>query len=690
MRNPKSLLSPLLRGAITLCASLCAATPLGAMNLDEFFRYVEVNDVQIAPDGRSLLCATQTRNFENDRIESWIWRVDLEPGAASPTRLTRSGNDDRPRWAPDSRSFVFRGRRDEDSDRLYRMNAFGGEPEALPRVEGDLRDYEFSRDGSQIYLSVGFDTADTSDGAPLDSDVRRYDRDARATELDRLDLATGKVSRLAEINYDTSNLEVSPDGATIAFTTFTPSGLEEDVRDAEIFVIRSDGTGLRQLTRNYVDEEQELRWSEDGRWIYFTAAGDELADHDVITQSRLYRVSAEGGRPEWLSRAFTGSVGCSLLGGPSYLAPRAGRPVLATAQRGLDAPPAWLDETAGTLSPMAFPSGITWGYSESLSGRVAFLHSDIHKAPEVWVAGSVARLAEAKCVTRFNAAFESVPFASTLDFRYRAPDGREVEGMLTFPPGKEDERKLPLLVSLHGGPEFFVGHYCMPGYDEYRLLAAARGFLVFEPNYRGSYGYGDAFHSDLVGRPVSKPGQDVLAGVEELVKQGLADPDRLSVTGYSYGGYLSNWLITHSDRFRAAATGAGAVNHVSAWGNHDLTAWGEFLFGGTPYERRELYERESPFWLLPRVKTATHIVTGETDTTVPAEEAYQLYRGLRLSGAPTTLLIFPGESHVFSRPSHEREKIRSELAWLERYGMSPRLAPVRRPAPAHASGKKHG
>lgn len=689
MHKPQSLLK--FPAAFALLAALAAApAPLRAMTLDEFFRYVEVGDVQMAPDGRSLLCVTQTRNFEKDLIESWIWRVGLEPGAGPPTRLTVSGSDDRPRWSPDSRTFVFLGRRGEDSDRLYRMNAFGGEPEALPAMDGDIRDYEYSRDGSRLYLSVGFDTADTTDGAPLDSDVRRYDRDARASELDALELATGKLSHLAEINYDVSNLEVSPDGARIAFTTFTPSGLEEDVRDAEIFVIGADGAGLRQLTHNYVDEEQELRWSEDGRWIYFTAAGDELADHNVITQSRLYRVGIEGGKPEWQTRGFTGSVGCYLLGGPSYLPPRAGRAALVTAQRGLDASPAWLDEKTGTLQPMAFPSGITWGYAESPAGRIAFLHSDIHQAPEVWVAESPARLAEAKCVTRFNAAFESVPFARTRDFHYRAPDGREIEGMLTYPPGKEDARKLPLLVSLHGGPEFFVGHYCMPGYDEYRLLAASRGFLVFEPNYRGSYGYGDAFHSDLVGHPVSKPGQDVLAGVEDLVKQGLADPDRLSVTGYSYGGYLSNWLITHSDRFRAAATGAGAANHVSAWGNHDLTAWGEFLFGGTPYERRDLYERESPFWLLPRVKTATHIVTGETDTTVPAEEAYQLYRGLRLSGAPTTLLIFPGESHVFNRPSHEKEKIRAELAWLERHGQSPRPAPTRRPSAAHASGKKHG
>ncbi|HVP40144.1 MAG TPA: prolyl oligopeptidase family serine peptidase [Candidatus Saccharimonadales bacterium] len=668
--------STFLAAALALAAGL-AAPAARAMTPDEMFRYVDLDAPQLAPDGRSLLCALRTRDFDKDRLASWIWRVDLEGDSARPVQLTRSGDDYQPRWSPDGRTLAFLRNSESNGAQLYLMDARGGEPRALTHVEGDLHDFAFAPDGRGIYFSLAYEAAaDSADSLPDVGDAVRYDHDARATELDRVDLGSGQVTTLARLPYEVSQLAVSPDGAHIAFATFTPEGLEENVADAEVWVMGADGSAPHALTHNQVDEEQELQWSEDGRGLYYVATGDENAPRNIITQARLYRVELDGGPPRWLTRGFPGSVGCYLLGGPSYLPPGGGRPALVTAQQGLDAPPARLEEATGRLLPLAFPHGLTWGYAAApASPRVAFLRSDIRQPPEVWVAESREKLGEARCVTRFNAAFAAGVIPVTTDWRFRAPDGRPIEALLTWPPGQEHARNLPLLVDLHGGPEFFVGHYCMPGYDQYRVASAPRGFLVFEPNYRGSYGYGDDFHTALVGHPVSKPAEDVLAGVEELIRTGLADPARVSVTGYSFGGYLCNYLITHSRRFRAAATGAGAANHSSTWGNHDLGVWGEYLFGGNPFQQRARYESESPFWRLPQVTTATHIVAGEDDTTVPAEEAYQLYRGLRLSSAPVSLLIFPGEGHTFTRPTHERAKVVSELYWLERYGLRPAAKP---------------
>jgi dipeptidyl aminopeptidase/acylaminoacyl peptidase len=681
---------PAAAALLLLTLALPAAPPAArAMTVDEMYRFVELDAPQLSPDGRALLVTASTRDFTRDRIASCIWRVDLAGDSGRAVPLSRGGDDFHPRWTPDGGGLAFLRDTGDDGGQLFVMNAYGGEPRALPQLDGEIRDFALSPDGRWLYYSLAYDAADSADSALDLGDALRYDHDARATELGRMDLATGATSILARLPYEVPELAVSPDGSQIAFDTFTPQGLEEDVTDAEVWVMGADGAAPRALTRNRVDEEQELQWSEDGASVYYVATGDESAPRTIITQGRLYRVGLDAAPPEWITRGFRGSVGCAQLGEPSYLAPRGTRPLLLTAQRGLDAPPARLEPASGDLAPVALRHGITWGYTEAArGGRIAFLHSDVDLPPEVWVADSFEGLAQARPVTRFNAPFARGAFPRTTDWRFKGPDGREIEALLTYPPGQERATRLPLLVDLHGGPQFFVGHYCLPGYDQYRVVSAPRGFLVFEPNYRGSTGYGDDFQAALVGHPVSRPSQDVLAGVRELIRTGLADPDRISVTGYSYGGYLSNYLITHSTLFRAAATGAGAANHASTWGNHDLAVWGEYLFGGTPFEKRSVYESESTFWLLPQARTATHIVAGEDDTTVPAEEAYQLYRGLRLSGSPTTLLILPGEGHTFRRPSHERTKILSELAWLERYGRDAKPRSPTPPRPRQARARR--
>ena len=199
-------------------------------------------------------------------------------------------------------------------------------------------------------------------------------------------------------------------------------------------------------------------------------------------------------------------------------------------------------------------------------------------------------------------------------------------------------------------------------------LAAAQGWLVFRPNYRGSSGYGDAFMNGIKPHLVSAPGVDILTGVDALVKDGIADPDHLAIGGYSYGGYMTNWLITQTTEFKAAVTGAGAVEHAANWGYDDETFDDAWYLGGAPWEKPELYQSEAALFRMDKVKTPTHLVGGDADNRVSFFEQIVFERALQRLNVPHELLLFPGENHPLGKnPWHGYIKVREELKWLERY-----------------------
>ena len=238
-----------------------------------------------------------------------------------------------------------------------------------------------------------------------------------------------------------------------------------------------------------------------------------------------------------------------------------------------------------------------------------------------------------------------------------------------YPPGKFEARNLPMFVFIHGGPNEGWGNSFEADWYVWDRLAATQGWLVFEPNYRGSVGYGDDFLMRMVPEIVSRPGKDILEGVDALVKDGIADPDHLAVGGYSYGGYMTNWLITQTTRFKAAVTGAGAVENVANWGNDDLTIDDANNLGGRPWEAHARYDSEAAIFQIDKVRTPTHMVAGADDVRVAVLENYLLDHALRSLKIPSTLLIFPGEGHELDQdPWHGKIKVREELKWLKKYG----------------------
>jgi dipeptidyl aminopeptidase/acylaminoacyl peptidase len=306
------------------------------------------------------------------------------------------------------------------------------------------------------------------------------------------------------------------------------------------------------------------------------------------------------------------------------------------------------------------------------SSRIAFVYSSLQKPAEVYLAESPDKLSEARPITSFNKLLAEKDLPQGKPYRWKADDGTEVEGMLIYPPGKFEQKHLPMLTFIHGGPADADGNHFEADWYQWSALAATNGWLVFEPNYRGSTGYGDKFLQQIVPVIVSRPGKDILEGVDALVKEGIADSDHLAIGGYSYGGYMTNWLITQTTRFKAAVTGAGAVEHVGNWGNDDTTYDDAYFLGGRPWEAQQRYHDEAAIFQIDKVKTPTHMVGGANDIRVAVLEDYLLEHALYSLGIPNKLLIFPGEGHSLSKnPWHGKIKVREELIWLQKYGGMP-------------------
>jgi dipeptidyl aminopeptidase/acylaminoacyl peptidase len=298
-----------------------------------------------------------------------------------------------------------------------------------------------------------------------------------------------------------------------------------------------------------------------------------------------------------------------------------------------------------------------------------YTHSGITEPTQIFVAQTLSGLNDTKAVTAFNPVFGERAQVEWQPYTWKSDDGTSVEGVLIYPPGKKGVKHLRMLTFIHGGPADADGNQFGADWYDYATLCAAQGWLVFRPNYRGSAGYGDDFILGIKPHLVSVPGRDILSGVDALVKDGYADPNHLTVGGYSYGGYMTNWLITQTTRFKAAVTGAGAVEHAANWGNDDDSFDDAWYLTGDPWEKPELYQSEAALFQINKVTTPTHIVGGNADVRVSYLEQVLLERALNRLKVPHSLLVFPGEGHGLDKdPWHGYIKVREELKWLAKYG----------------------
>src|SRR5262249_32999763 len=312
--------------------------------------------------------------------------------------------------------------------------------------------------------------------------------------------------------------------------------------------------------------------------------------------------------------------------------------------------------------------GGTTGFSTTPDGmNIAYVHESPRMPTEVALLN--ARNMIPILLTRLNPQVESLTLGQVEAVKWNSNDGTEIEGLLIYPVGYQTGKRYPTLTYIHGGPEGAYAKSFNANWSAFPQVYAGAGYAVFMPNFRGSANYGAKFaqsNAKLVGKVDY---EDIMSGVDHLIKLGVADENRLAVAGWSYGGYLSAWIIGHTNRFKCAAYGAGLSNAVSYWGTADITSQRERLHGGTPWASRKMFDEQSPLTYLPNAKTPALIFHGEQDERVPLSQSQESYRTLKRVGVPVQLVIYPEQGHGLTVPSYQLDKMRREVAWIEKYVM---------------------
>ena len=311
-----------------------------------------------------------------------------------------------------------------------------------------------------------------------------------------------------------------------------------------------------------------------------------------------------------------------------------------------------------------------WSYESDLDQHVYALRQP-HNAGDVWLLSKSNNKVPHKITREYDYLSKEFQLPRQEMIQWTAVDGQLIEGWLTFPLDYKKGQSYPLVVRTHGGPasstKFGFGQWLF-----YPEVLAAKGYVYFDPNYRGSTGYGDEFLRDMIGHYYQKSHLDVMAGVDHLIEQGIADGDRMAKTGWSAGGHMTNKIITYTDRFKAASSGAGAVNWISMYGQSDVRIYRTPWFGGTPWQKDapiETYWNHSPLKDIWKVKTPTLVIVGENDLRVPMAQSVELYRALKSNGVPTHLYVAPREPHQWKELRHRLYKLNIELEWFDKYVM---------------------
>jgi dipeptidyl aminopeptidase/acylaminoacyl peptidase len=619
----------------------------------------------------------------------------------------------------DSDDDKSKGKKDDDKSdvaQIYVISPFGGEAIPLTTSEEEVHAFSWSADSRTIYFATRHPWTKTQkdDYKKQWKDVVQYRTAERGDTIFALDVAAaladhtaaparekdarGKDAKEKEKTGEkepdltlgarilaTSLLRVddmitSPDGSKLAFLSNAISQRQEKNEDVELYELNvaqppsaanagsAPKAAPRQLTHNQAVETHP-RWASDNRHIFFTVEVGDVTGPYRDLQPHLYWVDSDTGTVEQWNKDFPGEIA-------SY--GTYGNGAVVTARLGTEVQMYVADKPSASLRKFDGWPGTYENPSTTLrSLRVAFVYSSLTRPSEVYLAEGPNLLQSAHPITALNKLFTERDMPQGKPYRWKADDGTTIEGMLIYPPGsfepgKPEQKNLPMFTFIHGGPAEADGDYFEADWYKWGALAATNGWLVFEPNYRGSTGYGDKFLMQIVPQIVSRPGKDILEGIDALVKDGIADPAHLTVGGYSYGGYMTNWLITQTTRFKAAVTGAGAVEHVGNWGNDDTTADDAYFLGGRPWEAPQRYHDEAAIFQIDKVRTPTHMVAGADDIRVAVLEDYLLEHALYSLGIPNKLLIFPGEGHSLDKnPWHGKIKVREELKWLEKYGGVP-------------------
>ena len=636
-----------------------------AIRSGDLYHLKDVRDPQISPDGGWVAYTVTAIDSAKDKSDNDIWMTSWD--GSTTLRLTSSPeNESAPRWSPDGRYLAFlSGRQEGKGAQIWLLDRRGGEAQRVTQLRGGVSEFAWSPDSKKLVLVVDEetdsvlkkDTAEHKTPKPIVIDRYNFKRDvagylgSKRSHLSLFDVETKKTETLTSGLDDDGTPSWSPDGRMIAFVR-GPVAEPERSRDDDVFVIEARaGATAKRLTNFIGPDGGRPAWSPDGKWLAFFR-GDE-PKYQAYSLSKLAIVPSDGSAPahvvtEALDRPLSNAQ-FSADGKSVYVLLSDDREQQLARVRVAD----------GAVERLISGKRVVSSYSTSAAGKVVVLTSTPDRSGEVyaWENGALRQLSHQN-----DSVFAQLQLGTTEGFSSKSKDGTEVHGVLVRP-ANASSGKLPLILYIHGGPN---------GQDSYsfsfdREFFAANGYGVLSVNYRGSSGRGSANQKAIFADWGDKEVMDLIGAVDEAIRSGVADGDRLGIGGWSYGGILTDYTIATTPRFKAAVAGAGSALQLSMYGTDQyITQYNQEI--GPPWKSQDLWIKISyPFFHADRIKTPALFMGGSADFNVPIIGGEQMYQALRSLGIPTELVIYPGQFHGITLPSYRKDRIERYLAWYDKY-----------------------
>jgi len=614
-------------------------TPEAAINIHF------LTDLQLSPDGTRLAFVVSEAP-KGERRAQHIWMYDKKTDTARQFTYSNK-SETNPRWSPDGRQLAFLSNRGSDEQQIYLMNSSGGEAAARTKGKSNVKSFEWSKDGKYIaYIAPNAKTEEDEKKEKDKNDARVADKDDKQPRVWLLAVESGDPRAITPANWEIKELAWMPSGRNLVVAATDHP--ESDQNTDRIFGVPVPEGGMMPIAAPRGPFGQ-IHVSPNGKTIaYIGAREDGPSPHDLmllpVENDAARNVSGLGLDRQifdfkWLSDGTLLAVGADGFHTKFSTFGANGAIKQIT--------------SAISINPSAFAAS---------DGGEAFFVSQTATQPQELFGWD--QKTSPRQVTRINDVWNHYSLATPEFYKYKSFDGQEIEAALLKPAGSNGKTKLPLIALIHGGP---TGAW-EDTVEVWGQLLASRGYAIFYPNIRGSIGYGQKFIEINRGDWGGGDFKDVMAGVDDLITRGLADPDKLAIGGWSYGGYMAEWAITQTTRFKAAVCGAGLSNLISEYGTEEHPSYDEWFYG-LPYEPEKIagFLNSSPFVHLKNAKTPTLILQGEADTVDPVGQSLELYRGLKRYGVDTELVLYPREPHGFHEEKHLVDRLNRILAWYDKY-----------------------
>jgi dipeptidyl aminopeptidase/acylaminoacyl peptidase len=639
---------------------VCGVVAGHGVTAEDYFSFEFLSDPQISPDGQWVAYTVATIDQKANRRMSRIWIASVDGTHPTVPFTGDATSSTSPRWSPDGRFLAFLSARDGGRAQIWLLSRNGGEARRVSNLENGASSFEWSPDGTRFVCLTR-----TGPPASKSSDVRHYTHiyykfndtgyfDEKRSHVAIVDVRTGAAKQITD-GDDWNDLDPhwSPDSTRIAFVS-NRTGKEFDLdHNSDVWTIPAGGGALTKIS-DHVGPDTSPRWSPDGSQIAFLGAEDEEAP------PMIYVAAAAGGKPSVAIDKTFDQTAADLMWAEQ------GRALYVNSGVKGETHLYRVDAATGAVTAITTgPRAVRSASVHDGSRKIAYLSNDFAHLDDLYVRDASGTERQ---LTHLNASlWEQRTLAPVERISYTAADGWPIDGFLVKPVGWEPGKKYPMILSIHGGP---AGMYGVDWYHEFQVYAG-RGWAVFFANPRGSTGYGRKFQRGVVMEWGGKAYTDIMTGVEEALKRNpWIDRERLGVTGGSYGGYMTNWITTQTNIFRAAVTLRSISNFVSDDGTRDGAYGHEKDFGGDIFQNYDEYWKYSPLHYASKVKTPTLVLHSDNDYRVPIEQGEQWFRALQHFGVVSELVMFPRENHNLTRtgePKHIVESINWQCYWFDRF-----------------------